>query len=245
MRLDAEDAVTVHLEGSGRSNGLVFDRDGILYACLGGDRTVARFGRDGAATVLADSFGGKRLNSPNDLALDDAGGIYFTDPRYGGADDLEQDVMGVYYIAKSGGAVARVIDSQRRPNGVVVANDGKTLVVAEPDEREIRAYPIEAPGELGPGRVLFRSEEHLDGRGPDGMTFDAEGRLYATYRNVLVMTLEGELLRRIPVPENPTNCTFGGAGGATLFVTARTGLYRVETATRGAPLRTMRPEQGR
>lgn len=233
LSLDGEGELRVFREPSGRSNGLAFDPHGVLYACLGGRRELVRIARDGTETVLASSFGGKRLNSPNDLALDGAGGVWFTDPRYGDASDVEQDVMGVYYLAANGD-LTRVIDELERPNGVVCSADGKTLFVAEPNRREIHAYPIERPGVLGAGRVWFRSFEALDGRGPDGMALDENGVLYATYENLLAIDPTGRVVRRMPVPERPTNCAFGGANGRTLFVTARTGLYRRELGVGGA-----------
>jgi gluconolactonase len=225
LRLGADDAVDVFREPSGRSNGLEIDDDGAVVACLGGRREIVRIARDGTTTVLASSFDGKRLNSPNDLVLDRQGGVWFTDPRYGDASDVEQDVMGVYHVAKDG-VITRVIADLERPNGIAISADESTLFVAEPNRREVYAYPIESPGVLGPGRVHFRSIEKLDGAGPDGMSIDASGQLWATYDNVLVLDATGRVVRRIPVPEKPTNLAFGGVNGATLFVTARTGLYR-------------------
>ncbi|MEE2887171.1 MAG: SMP-30/gluconolactonase/LRE family protein [Planctomycetota bacterium] len=240
LALSKSEEVSTYLEGSGRSNGLVFDREGNLYACLGGARQVVKIAGNGARTVLADKFGGKRLNSPNDLALDDMGGIYFTDPRYGQADDLEQDVMAVYYIHPDR-RVARVIGDLKRPNGILVSRDGSGLYVAEPDKREIHFYPILAPGVVGKGHVLFRSDGDRDGRGPDGMAIDENGLIYATYRNLLVLNASGKLQRRIAVPEVPANCVIGGAGNRTLYITARTGLYRVGLSVPAQALRTTTP----
>jgi sugar lactone lactonase YvrE len=230
--LRADGTVEVFLAPSGGANGLVFDADGNLYACQGGARQVVRIAPDGARTVLAERFAGRRLNSPNDLALDDAGGLYFTDPRYGDSADVELDVMGVYYI-DANGALARVIDTLPRPNGILVARDGSGLYVANPDARALHYWPILAPGKLGRGRVLFTGDAERDGGGPDGMALDERGRIYATYAGIVVLEPDGTLVQRIAVPERPANCTFGGADGKTLFVTARTGLYRVAMDVRG------------
>ncbi|MBX3448414.1 MAG: SMP-30/gluconolactonase/LRE family protein [Planctomycetaceae bacterium] len=233
VRHDA-DGISTYLSPSGRANGLVFDEAGNLYACQGGARRVVKIGRqDGKIEVLADQYGGKPLNGPNDLALDSVGGLYFTDPYYGPDMPLDQPVMGVYYI-DSAGIVTRVIEDRERPNGILVSNDGKTLYVAEPNKAQLWGYPIEKPGKLGAGRLLFTGDAKLDGGGPDGMALDAQGRIYATYSGIVVLDGQGKLIGRIPVPEHPANCTFGGADGRTLFITARTGLYSVNLSATGA-----------
>jgi sugar lactone lactonase YvrE len=233
MMLGAKDKVTAFLDPSDRANGLVFDRHGELYACLGGARQVVRIDAEGKRTILAKEFGGKKLNSPNDLVLDDDGGLYFTDPRYGKADDVEQDVMGVYYVSDEG-KVSRVIGDLGRPNGIVITPDGSGLYVAVPDKREIHYYPILAPGRLGKGSMIFRSKREIDGGGPDGMAIDEHGHIYATYKNLLVLDGRGKLLKRFAVPEKPANCSFGGPDNKTLYITARTSLYRMKLDVRGA-----------
>ncbi len=239
-----ETGVRTCIERSGRANGLVVDRDGRLVACLGGARQVVRFEEDGRRTVLAERFDGKRLNSPNDLALDPEGGVWFTDPRYGDAADVEQDRMAVYYVGPDGMGLRRVVTDIERPNGILVSLDGSCLYVADPERRAIRAYPILAPGQLGAGRDIFVGDAERDGRGPDGMTLDRDGRIYSTYAGINVHTPTGELIRRIPCPERPANCTLGGPDGNWLFITARTSLYRVEVdvpaAAAPAPLRPAR-----
>lgn len=236
VRYDNDGSSSDYLKPSGKSNGLVFDAAGHLYACQGGARRVVRISAvDGKIEVLCDQYEGKKLNSPNDLALDNQGGLYFTDPRYGDEADVEQKVMGVYYI-DAAGKTTRVIDSLQRPNGILVSNDGKTLLVAEPNKRELWRYAIQSPGQLGKGELIFTGEEQLDGGGPDGMCLDDAGGIYATYGSVVVLNPEGQLIGRIPVPERPANCTFGGPDGQTLFVTARTSLYSIPMSVKGAPL---------
>lgn len=241
VRYDLDGSVSDFMKPSGKANGLVFDAAGNLYACQGEARRVVKIGTvDGKVEVLADKYEGKLLNSPNDLALDHAGGLYFTDPRYGSEDGVEQSVMGVYYVSATG-ALTRVIDSLQRPNGVLVSNDGKTLYVAEPNKRELWSYPIVGPGQIGSGKLIFTGDAELDGGGPDGMALDADGRIYTTYGGIVVHSPDGKLLGRIPVPERPANCTFGGADGKTLFITARTGLYAIDLAVAGAPLAAQGP----
>lgn len=235
VRVDSDGKVSDFLKPSGGANGLVFDADGNLYACQGTDRRVVKIGsRDGKIEVLADAFDGKPLNSPNDLALDGHGGLYFTDPRYGADPKIDQPVMGVYYINPQGQST-RVIDKLQRPNGVLVSPDGKSLYVAEPNLSQLWKYEISAPGKVGEGKLIFTGDAKLDGGGPDGMALDRHGNIYATYGGIVVLSPAGELIGRIPVPERPANCTFGGADGKTLYITARTSLYSIGLSVAGAP----------
>ena len=173
------------------------DRQGNIYACQGADRCVVRLRTNETGTgelvqVLAGEFEGQPFNQPNDLAIDTSGGLYFTDPNYRGADQPPtQPVQGVYYIA-AGGEVTRVIDDLPRPNGILVSPDGKKLFVANIELRQIMEYEITQPGRLGPGRVLFTGDADLDGRGPDGMALDSSGRLYTTYKSIVVVAPGGE-----------------------------------------------------
>jgi gluconolactonase len=177
--------------------------------------------------AIASRYEGGRLNSPNDLWIDEVDGIYFTDPRYGKRDDLEQDVEAVYYIAPDG-ELTRVIADLVRPNGIALSPDGAYLYVVDNGASRMYRYRIEAPGKLGPAEHIGYVAH------PDGMTVDREGRLYVTGREgVCVLGPDGRWLGVIAVPEQPANCTFGGADGRTLFITARTGLYAIETCTRG------------
>jgi len=233
------------LAPSGNANGLAFDAAGRVYACQGGARRVVRIepGADKTITPLADSFDGKKLNSPNDLALDAHGGVYFTDPRYGsGSESDGQPVQGVYYV-DAAGKVSRVIDDLQRPNGILVSPTGRHLYVANPDRRELWRYDVAGPGRLAGKKLVFTGEAELDGGGPDGMAHDARGNVYATYKGIVVLDPEGSLIGRLEVPEHPSNCIFGGKDLTTLYVTARTSLYAIETRVAGAPLPTA-PEAG-
>lgn len=236
VRVDADGSHSNFLKPSGGANGLVFDGAGHLYACQGQARRVVKIAiQDGKIETLCDSFDGKPLNSPNDLALDGHGGLYFTDPRYGADMKIDQPCMAVYYVDAKG-KTSRVIDSLQRPNGILVSTDRKTLYVAEPNKRELWKYEITAPGQLSSGKVIFTGDEKQDGGGPDGMCLDQHGNIYTTYNDVVVLSPEGKLIGRIPVPEHPANCTLGGADGKTLFVTARTSLYSLPLNIAAAPL---------
>ena len=236
VRVDADGQSSDFLKPSGGANGLVFDGAGHLYACQGQARRVVKIAiQDGKIEPLCDQYDGKPLNSPNDLALDSVGGLYFTDPRYGGDSKIEQSCMGVYYV-DAAGRTTRVIESLQRPNGILVSIDGKTLYVAEPNKRELWKYEITGPGKIGSGRLIFTGDEKQDGGGPDGMSLDHYGNIYTTYNGIVVLNPDGGLIGRIDVPEHPANCKFGGTDGKTLYVTARTSLYSIAMNVAGAPL---------
>jgi gluconolactonase len=212
---------------SGAANGLFFDKQGSLLACEGGNRRVTSMSPDGKLTVLAEKYGGKRLNSPNDLWIDPDGGVYFSDPRYGSKEGIEQDGFHVYYITADRKNITRVTSDLKMPNGVLGTSDGKLLYIADPGAGKTYAYPIEGPGKLA-AKKLFAPQ------GSDGMTLDEHGNLYLTGKGITVYSPEGKRLENIAVPEGPANCCFGGADRQTLFITARTSLYAVQMRVRGA-----------
>jgi gluconolactonase len=251
MRYDPQTGgYRVFRSGTNGANGLMLDREGRLYACEGkaAGRRVVRYESDGSVTVLADHFGGKRLNSPNDLAIDASGRVWFTDPGYGLKDeDRELDHDSVYRLTPSGAAwnIERVTFDTTKPNGILIAAAEDTLYVAQSDHavtarRELRAYPIRADGTLGPYRVLHDFGAH---RGIDGMCLDTDGNIIATAGwevsgpgpMIYVFAPNGRVLETHPVPsDRPTNCTFGGPQLSTLYVTAGSGdVFRVETDRRG------------
>lgn len=213
---------------SGGANGLFFDRHGNLLACQGRDRQIVSFDSHGRVTALVTEFQGKRFNSPNDLWLDPRGGIYFTDPRYGNRDGMEQDGEHVYYLSPDRRKLTRVVDDMVRPNGLVGTPDGKRLYVTDHGGNQTFVYQINPDGSLA-GKQLLASI------GSDGMTLDEQGNLYLTADSVRVYSPSGELREEIVVPERPANVCFGGTNGKTLFITARTSLYAVDMAVAGSP----------
>jgi gluconolactonase len=185
--------------------------------------------------ALAGTYEGKRFNAPNDLVVDRSGGVYFTDPHFRAPEPLPQAVTAVYYIA-AGGKVSRLIDDLKAPNGVILSPDEKTLYVIPSMQEEMMAYPVEAPGKLGKGRVFCRTKqaEGRQGTGGDGLTIDTKGNLYiATGLGLQVFNPHGELLGIIALPEAPANVTFGGKDRKTLYVTARTSLYTAPMEAQG------------
>ena len=218
--------LTTFREDTGNANGLYFDREGNLLACEGGNRRVTRVAMNGSVTVLADSYAGKKLNSPNDIWPDPKGGIYFTDPRYGSQAGLEQDGFHVYYIPPDGKPIKRVIDDLEKPNGVLGTADGTKLYVADAGAGKTYVYSIQPNGVLT-DRKLAAPE------GSDGMTLDESGNLYLTREGVEVYSPDGNKIASLAVPERPANVVFGGPQRTTLFITARTSFYSLEMNVRG------------
>ena len=252
MTLRPGDIVTVYRD-TGASNGLAFGPDGALYACEGKGRAVVRYGTDGVKTTLVDRFEGRRLNSPNDLVLDRAGRIWFTDPRYGDDhSDRELDHDSVYRITPPGGGEGlwefeRLTFDTTRPNGLLLSWDERTLFVAQSDYdagsvRQLRAYPIASDGTLGDFTVLH---DFGEARGIDGMCWAADDNIVATCGwersgpgpRIAVFGTHGTVLEEhlLPSTGGPTNCIFGGTNLDVLYVTTLDGrLYRVpNTGRRG------------
>ena len=135
-------------ENSGGANGLYFDKKGNLLACEGTGRRLVSIDPTGNVTVLADKYQGKQFNSLNDLWIDRTGGVYFTDPRYGGRDDMEQDGEHVYYLSPDRKKLIRVIADLVKPNGVIGTADGKKLYVADHGGKKTFVYDINKDGTL-------------------------------------------------------------------------------------------------
>jgi len=230
---------TVFRTDTGGANGLFFDRKGNLLACEGGNGRIVSIDRKGKLTVLADEYGGKRFNKPNDLWIDPKGGVYFSDPMYGRA-KRTQDGEHVYYISPDRKKVTRVIADMTRPNGMIGTPDGKTLYVTDPGARKTYQYAVKADGTLTDKKLFAPT-------GGDGMTIDNEGNVYLAERGVLVFDKKGKQIARIDVPIRPTNVCFGGRDGRTLFITARTTVYSVRMRVRGVsgPARAAKEDERR
>jgi sugar lactone lactonase YvrE len=219
--------VAVHREQSGKANGLMFAPDGALYACEGGSRCLTRQVGNSITTV-ADRFENKSFNSPNDLVLDAKGGVYFTDPRYGSRDGMELPFEGVYYVPPQNGRIRCVLDSLKRPNGLILSPDGKILYVADNAAKTIWAYDVAPDGALVRGRQFAAMDPDGQGGG-DGMTIDERGNVYcAGQGSIWIWNPAGQLVGKVTPPEAPANCDFGGVKNKTLYITARTGFYSVE-----------------
>ena len=257
LRYDpASGIVSTFRDGTNHCNGLNFDAQGRLYGCEGDARRFVRYEPDGGVTVVADHYQGRRYNVPNDVAIEPGGRLWFTDPFYESAagpwtetrELKELDHESIYRCdpkTDGGWEVTRVTFDTTRPNGLLFSLNYRPLYVAQSgrradEKRELRAYPVNDDGSLGPMRVLHDFGNH---RGVDGMVLDVEGNIVATAGwehggpggSVYVFSPEGEVLERHPVPaKRPTNCTFAGPDLSTLYVTTTEGhLFRSETGRRG------------
>jgi gluconolactonase len=236
-KLASDGTVSVFRDPSNHANGLMFDGQGRLLACEMDGQLVAIDIMSKKATTLAGEYEGKRFNAPNDLVVDRAGGVYFTDPRFRAPTPLPQGKEAVYYRSADG-KVTRLVDNLPAPNGVILSVDEKTLYVIPSMQKEMMAYPVEAPGKIGDGKVFCTLKQAEGttgaGNGGDGLTVDTKGNLYITSRlGVQVFNPSGKLLGIIEFPEQPANVTFGGRDGKTLYATARTSLYSVPMEAKG------------
>ena len=265
MRRDRNGEIHVFRTSSGFTNGTCFDLQGRMICCEGGGapskRRVTRLELDGTITVLADSFEGKKINSPNDCTVDAKGRVYFTDPRYRSRVGLEQvdaagrEVEGVYRIDEAG-KVSRILSHEvQRPNGIAISPDQKFLYVADnrndkpTDNRKLWRFNLKTDGTVDATSQKLLFDWGSD-RGPDGMAVDSKGRLYVTagFNNpeppaqtankfkagVYVITFEGTLVQFIPVPTDMiTNCAFGDDDLKTLYITAGHKLWSIRTGTAG------------
>lgn len=215
---------------SNNSNGLALDSQGRLISCERATRRVARTEADGTVTVLADRYEGRRFNAPNDLAVKRDGSVYFTDPTFGAAlGSLELDFQGVYRISADGRTLTLLIRDLALPNGLAFSPDERQLYINDNQTGIIRVYDVAADGSLSNGRVFTDQAP-----GGDGMKVDVEGNVYcATTPGLRVFDRTGRVLGTFVPPERPANCAFGDADGKSLFMTCRTGLYRVRLDTPG------------
>ncbi|MDH7602410.1 MAG: SMP-30/gluconolactonase/LRE family protein [Armatimonadota bacterium] len=216
----------VYREPSGNSNGLTFDKQGRLIACEHSNRRVTRTEKDGSVVVLADRYQGKRLNSPNDVVVKSDGSVYFTDPTYGiKKEQQELGFQGVYRI-RPDGQLELLVGDFKMPNGLCFSPDEKLLYVADSSElAHIRVFDVTSEGKLINGRVFAKTSGP---GGPDGMKVDVKGNLYvAGPGGVWVFDTTGKLIDLIKTPEVPANLAWGDEDGKTLYITARTSVYKV------------------
>ncbi len=223
------------------SNGLAFNKAGELVMCQHGDRRIAKW-VDGKFVTLADRYAGKRLNSPNDLAIRSNGDVYFTDPPYGLPKLTEDpgralDFQGVYRLSAKG-ELALLTKELNRPNGLAFSPDEKILYVAnsEPEKAVLMAYPVGPDGSLGTGKVFFDVTAAVSKRRPglpDGLKVSADGTVWASGPGgVLVYSSRGEHLGTLATGVATANLAFGDAG-STLYLTADKSLVRVRTKVNG------------
>jgi gluconolactonase len=225
--------------GQPGSNGLTLDREGRLTINEHGNRRVTRLEKNGQVTVLADRYDGKRLNSPNDLVYRSDGTLYFTDPPFGLPkvfDDPRKELpySGVYRVVE--GRVQRLTTDLLGPNGLAFSPDERFLYVADWDvqKKVVTRYRLEPDGTLAPGEVFFDMTSEPGEEALDGLKLDQKGNLYVSGPGgVWILSAAGRHLGTIKAPELPANFAWGDEDGRTLYMTARTGLYRVRLKVPG------------
>jgi gluconolactonase len=264
LKMDPTGKVMTFREDSGRTNGNTFDAQGRLISCEGaengpgGRRRIVRTDmQTDNVEVLTERYEGKRYSSPNDVVVDPAGRIWFTDPLYAPDRSIMEHAHEAVYRIDTNGQVTRVITQPAigRPNGIAITPDGQTLYVIDsnyirPDgNRKIWAFDVAADGSVSKQRVIH---DFGRGRGGDGMRLDSQGNLWVAAgisaprtanesadvpTGVYVISPKGELLGRIPIAEDViTNLAFGGEGKKTLYVTAGKTVFKISTAVAGYSL---------
>ncbi|MFI5560412.1 SMP-30/gluconolactonase/LRE family protein [Amycolatopsis japonica] len=223
-------AVGVFREPAGFHNGHTVDRQGRLVSCEQGGRRVTRTEHDGTTTVLAETYQGKRFNSPNDVVESSDGAIWFTDPSYGIDSDYEghqaESEIGachVYRVDPVDGSVRIVADDFSRPNGLAFSLDESLLYIADTRQNpsHIRVFSVN-DGRLSGGEVFATS----DAGGFDGVRLDAAGRVWAAAHDGLhCFAPDGTRIGKLRVPEVCSNLTFGGPRRNDLFITASSSVY--------------------
>jgi gluconolactonase len=228
------------------SNGLALDGDGRLTINEHGNRRVTRLERDGSLTVVADRYDGKRLNSPNDLVYRADGSLYFTDPPFGLPavfDDpgKELSFSGVY--RRNGNGVELLANDMKGPNGIAFSPDERFLYVANWDveNKIIMRYEVGADGRLKNGTTFFDMNGAPGEDALDGLKVDQHGNVYSSGPGgIWILSAAGQHLGTLRTPHLPANMAWGDADGRTLYLTARTGLYRIRLNVAGAGLRWLR-----
>ncbi len=244
MRWTPDGHIGVYRQPSGFTNGNTRDLMGRLISCQHGTRSVVRTELDGTLTTLADSYDGRRLNSPNDVVVRSDGTIWFTDPTYGILSDYEgyraqpeQDGCYVYRIDPVTGRIDRVADGFQKPNGLAFSVDESVLYVADSGvthtpggNHHIRRFEVQSDGSLQGGAVLMDVP-----RFPDGFRVDELDNIWTSAGDgVHCYASDGTLLGKVLVPEGVANLVFGGARKNRLFITATSSVFSIYVAVRGA-----------
>jgi gluconolactonase len=227
-RWSEADGLSVFRRPSNQANGNTLDGRGRLITCEHQARRVTRTAADGTVEVIATTYAGRRLNSPNDVVVRSDGSIWFTDPPYGvRPDQQEQPANFVFRLDPGGGEPTAVVSDFSRPNGLCFSPDEGYLYVADSDDdiHHVRRFRVTPEGTLTDDTVFADIRPGL----PDGIRTDDAGRLYVTAGDgVQVFAPDGRKLGVLTTPKPAANCAFGAADGRTLFVTARDGLYAID-----------------
>ncbi len=219
----------------GDPDGNTFDRRHRLIDCASVLRAIIEVTPDGKYKVLADRYDGKKLNSPNDVIVGPDGALYFTDPTLDLVAGEKQEIpfQGVYRLDEHG-TLRLLTRDLTQPNGLAFSPDGKKFYVDDSEKRNIRVYDVAPDGTLSNARI-FGEEPGGKGEGvPDGIKVDKNGNLFVTGpKGIWVWDAKGNHLGTIAMPEQPANLTWGDKDYRTLYITATTSVYRLETKTQG------------
>lgn len=220
-----------YLSPSGHSNGLVFDHQGRLIM-VQHDGALARYSEDTGFETLADSYKGKRLNSPNDLTIHSDGSIYFTDPPFGVSEENKMlDINGVYRYSEEEG-LQLLSDDFDLPNGIALSPDETRLYINDSKHAHIRVFDVTRDGTIENGRIFAKMDSDERG-GADGMKVDVEGNVYSTGPGGLwIFSPEGKLIRQLKTPRL-TNLAWGGNDWKTLYMTSPNAVYKLEMKHKG------------
>lgn len=233
-KFGADRKVEVFRRPSGKANGNTLDKAGRLITAEHSNRRISRTETDGKVIELIAKYEGKRLNSPNDMAVKSDGSIYFTDPPYGiNKEQEELGFYGVYRLAKDG-KLTLLVKDMVLPNGIAFSPDEKQLYVNNSEAGYIAVFDVKSDGTVGNQRVLAELKEAGKNGVPDGLKVDVEGNVYSTGPGgVWILSPTGELLGKIAVPETATNLAWGEDDRKTLYITASKSLYRIRLKIAG------------
>ena len=233
-RLDPNGKVDLVREQTNGANGLALTREGDLLAAEGDGKRISKRSRDGTLTTVTEGIAGKPFLAPNDLILDAKGGMYITDP--GPRPVVPGRIAYVYYLPASAKEPIVIDDQIARPNGLTLTRDGKTLIVDDTLGPTVYAYDVQPDGSVKNKHPFAQLRDIPEGKesGADGMALDREDRVYiTTAAGVQVFDAAGKYLGTIKVPRQPANAGFSGPDKRMLYITAREGLYRLDTLAQG------------
>lgn len=219
----------------GDPDGNTFDRQHRLIDCSSVLRAVVEVTPDGKYKILADNDHGKKLNTPNDVVVGPDGALYFTNPNMDFRPGMKQEIpfQGVYRLDAKGN-LRLLTKDLAQPNGLGFSPDGKRFYVDDSEQRNIRVYDVAADGSLTNGRIFGEEKGAKDDGVPDGMKVDKKGNLFVVGpKGIWVWDAKGNHLGTIVVPEQPANLAWGDKDYRTLYITATTSVYRLETKMQG------------